>query len=138
MEEFQEVIGGQEKHGLLGSGLCFSFNINKTDTKQKAPQTHNTVPENTLDSPQPDSLCRHHLGDGFVQQLQAVQDPVAEPRAAGVQTLAQGGGENTPLIQSRPKRLLTRGCLSPCWQPGRGRRAPSEQSVNEGHSALGP
>lgn len=101
-------------HGLLGSGLCFSFN-----TEQKAPQTQSTAPENTLDSPPPDSLCRHHLGEGLVQQLQAVQDPVAEPRAAGVQTLAHGAGRKHTPYSEPSQETADKGmsvCLLAAWR----------------------
>lgn len=49
VEEFQEVTEGQEKGmGFSEALLCFSFKINKTETKQKAPQTQTTIPGNTL------------------------------------------------------------------------------------------
>lgn len=44
--------------------------------------------------PGEDLLRGDRLGNGLLQQLQAVQDPVAEPGAAGIQTLqGQGGHE---------------------------------------------
>lgn len=42
----------------------------------------------------PHSLRGHRLGNGLIQQLQAVQDPVAEPGAAGIQTLQGQRGQS--------------------------------------------
>ena len=48
-----------------------------------------------------------------------MQDPVAEPRAAGIQTLWKERGRNAPLIQNRSKTLLTRRHPCPSQPPGK-------------------
>lgn len=81
MEEFLEVAGGQRK----GKGF-FPPHL-QVKQEQKKFQIQDVIPKNTPGAPEPDSLCSHYLGDGFIEEFQAVQDPVAEPGAAGVQTL---------------------------------------------------
>ena len=136
VEEFQEVTGGQEKgNGFLCSTLVF-FIQNKQKLNKKNPQTQNPISGDTRGTPKPDSLCGHHLGDGLIQEFQAMQDPVAEPWAAGIQTLRkEQGRKHTPYSESfqDPADKATSVSLPAAWQGGEG---PPQR--DEGHFAWRP
>lgn len=86
-EEFQEVteVKGRAMVFLQHSCVFHSKEIEQKLNK-KNPQIQHPISGDTRSAPKPDSLCGHHLGD-TIQEFQAMQDPVAEPWAAGIQTL---------------------------------------------------
>lgn len=102
---------------------------------KKNPQIQHPISGNTRSAPKPDSLCGHHLGDGLIQEFQAMQDPVAEPWAAGIQTLWKGQGrKHTPYSESfqDPADKATSVSLPAAWQE----EGPPRR--DEGHFAWRP